>query len=81
MGLCSLIPNKTYMYNSLMQNKIISSTETDDSHQCFETMDIAGINKRSLSFVRTSFYQIENMLCKILFDNYINENNKGLFIH
>ena len=49
MGLCSLIPYKTYMYNSLMQNKIISSTETNDSHQCFETMDIAGINKRSLS--------------------------------
>jgi hypothetical protein len=44
-------------------------------------MDIAGINKSSLSFVRTSFYQIENMLCKILFDDYINENNKGLFIH
>ena len=44
-------------------------------------MDIAGINKSSLSFVRTSFYQIEDMFCKILFNDYINENNKGLFIH
>ena len=67
-----------------MQNKIISSTETDDSHQCFETMGqwiLREFLKALYPFVRMSFYQIEDMLCKILFNDYINENNKGLFIH
>ena len=67
-----------------MQNKIISSTENDDSHQCFETMGrwiLRESIKALYPFVRTSFYQIEDMLCKILFNGYIIENNKGLFIH